>query len=135
MKTAFIFVGGVTAVLAALLLMQRRADARLRDRNQSLEEQVGQLSSLAEQNLVLSNPLAQASRSEAAAKKQLNELLRSRPAAAKPGHATAAAAPTGQPAALPAAEDAVQLPRTGWTDAGFATPGAALQTRGWAVVN
>jgi RNA polymerase sigma factor (sigma-70 family) len=49
-------------------------------------------------------------------------------------------AQTAQPAANAAASAASQsnetdLPKDSWADAGFATPHAALQTRGWAVLN
>jgi RNA polymerase sigma factor (sigma-70 family) len=47
--------------------------------------------------------------------------------------------PTRPPPAAPAPPDApsttVELPKDSWADAGFATPKAALRTRGWAVLS
>jgi RNA polymerase sigma factor (sigma-70 family) len=127
-KTAI--VSAVVVGLAMFSVMQHQAQVKLREQNESLTRQIDQLSQLAAENQNLSNLLAQANRSEAIAKEQLR---------AKEQESTKhrAAIQTLREVVTPPALkfDAIKLPKNSWANAGFATPQAALQTRGWAVLN
>ena len=127
-KTALVTV--VVAGMATFSILQYQAQVKLREQNESLRRQVDQLSQLAAENQKLSNLLTQARASEAIAKNRLR---------AREKEPTKVQVPIRQPpndSTPPAAKtDPIQLPKNSWANAGFATPQAALQTRGWAVLN
>jgi RNA polymerase sigma factor (sigma-70 family) len=127
-KTAL--VSAVVAGMATFSVIQYQAQVKLREQNESLRRQVDQLSQLASENRNLSNLLTQARASEAVAKDRLR---------ARGQEPTKVKVPIQQPvndSAPPAAKsDPIQMPKSSWANAGFATPQAALQTRGWAVLN
>ena len=132
-KTAILTVG--LASLATICVRQHQAQVKLRGQNESLRQQLGQFAQMAAENQSLSNLLGQATSSEMLARNQLNERLRRR--AQEPGtnDLRAATRPADPPASPSVDTDGDRLPRASWTNAGFATPLAALQTRGWAVLN
>jgi len=127
-KTAI--VSAVVVGLATLSVIQHQAQVKLREQNESLRWQMDQLSQLASENQNLSNLLAQAQRSEAIAKEQ----LRAKEQASTKHHVATQTLPE---VSTPPAQksDAIKLPKNSWANVGFATPQAALQTRGWAVLN
>ena len=132
-KTAILSVG--LAGLATISLRQHQAQVKLREQNESLRRQLDQFAQVAAENQGLSNLLAQATRSELLARNQLNERLARR--AQEPGTSDvrAATGPANPPASPLVETDGHRLPKASWTNAGFAAPLAALQTRGWAVLN
>ena len=123
-KTAI--VSALVAGLATFSVIQYQAQVKLREQNEILQRQAGQLSRSALENQNLSNLLAQARTSAAIAKDQL------RASAQAPAKVQAS---TNDPTPLAAKSDPVRLPKSSWANAGFATPQALLQTRGWAVLN
>jgi hypothetical protein len=127
-KTAL--VGAVVVGMATFSVIQYQGQLKLREQNESLRRQVDQLSQLTAENQNLSKLLAQARAAEASAKDRLR---------AREHAPTKAQAPIQQPlndSAPPTAKtEPIQLPKSSWANAGFATPQAALQTRGWAVLN
>lgn len=139
-KAKAILVTAIIGGVAAFSVIQYQAQVKLREENLSLRQQVGQLSPLAAENLNLSNLLAQANGARAYAQDQLRarerELARLRAAAKRSLNAsfqaTAKSDNTEPPKNKP---EGTELPRKSWANAGFATPQAALQTRGWAVLN
>jgi len=132
-KTAILSV--VLVGMATISVVQHQGQVKLRGQNESLRQQLDQSSQLAADNQNLSNLLTQANRSERLARNQLEELLRRR--AQEPGTSDlqAATRPANPPSSSGLKTDANRLPTASWTNAGFATPQAALQTRGWAVLN
>jgi RNA polymerase sigma factor (sigma-70 family) len=129
-KAQTAIVSAVVVGLATLSVMQQQAQVRLRAQNESLRRQVGLLSPLAAENLIISNRLAQANSAEAIAKAQLRaqkQVLTKIHGAIQPPP-DVSIPPTPKP-------DSVKLPKNSWANVGFATPQAALQTRGWAVLN
>jgi len=131
-KTAIL--GVVLVGMATISVMQHQGQVKLREQNESLRQQVDQFAQLAAENQSLSNLLTQATSSEMLARNQLNELLRRR--AQEPGTSDlqAATLTANPPASSGPKTDGNRLPKASWTNAGFATPPAALQTRGWAVL-
>jgi hypothetical protein len=127
-KTAL--VTAVVVGMATFSLIQYQAQVKLREQNESLRRQVDQLSQLTAENQNLSNLLAEARASEAIFKDRLR---------ARQQQPAKAQVPIQQPlndSTSPVAKtDPIQLPKSSWANAGFATPQAALQTRGWAVLN
>jgi RNA polymerase sigma factor (sigma-70 family) len=129
-KTAL--VGAVVVGMGTFSVIQYQGQVKLREQNEALRRQVDQLSQVAAENQNLSNLLAQAraAGSEAIAKDRLR---------AREKAPTKAQAPIQQPlndsAPAAAKADPIQLPKSSWVNAGFGTPQAALQTRGWAVLN
>ncbi len=135
-KTAI--VSAAVVGMATFSAIQYRAQVKLRGQNETLRRQVEQMSQVAAENANLSNLLAQANSSEALARDQLHaegqELIRLRAAGRPaPSTSTTPAAPDKTPPAVNPA--GVELPKSSWANAGFATPQAALQTRGWAVLS
>jgi RNA polymerase sigma factor (sigma-70 family) len=133
----------VSAVIVGMLtysVIQHHARVKLRDRNQSLQEQVSQVLQLRAQNQNLTNLLAQANNSEALARDRLNKLLRQR-VQEQESNKVKVEAPPPKPLASPpqpvspTSPKSIQLPKSSWADVGFATPEAALRTRGWAILN
>lgn len=128
----------VVAGLVTPLVIEHRANARLRAENLALREQSQQ------------RPVADVSPAVAAVdpeeqerqRRERAELLRLRGEAgrlraveqelAKLRATTSQSGRATPPSVTPAVTD---LPKESWTDAGFATLQAALQTRGWAVMN
>ena len=125
----------VLSVLAGAGIYEARQSAQLRQRNELLRQQVDQMGRFATENQNLSNLLAQAIGAESLAKNQLDALLRQRVTLPETNGLAATTRPLDAlvspaiPAAVP------ELPTNSWRNAGFATPQAALQTRGWAVLN
>jgi hypothetical protein len=70
--------GVVLAGMAGLLIMQQQSMVRLREENQSLQQQQIQMVQLAAENERLSNSVNQAASSEPLSQDQLHELLRLR---------------------------------------------------------
>jgi Sigma-70, region 4 len=129
-KAQTAIVSAVVVGLATFSVMQHREQLKLREQNESLRRQVGQLAELAAENQNLSNQLAQAKSSEAIAKEQLR--IKQRESAKL--H-VAVQQPTDAPTSLDSKPATIKLPKDSWANVGFATPQAALQTRGWAVLN
>jgi RNA polymerase sigma factor (sigma-70 family) len=75
-KVKFALMGTVVAALAAPLLVQQQTVSRLREENQSLQQQQAQTTQLAAENERLSNQLAQANSTQTQG--QLQELLKLR---------------------------------------------------------
>jgi hypothetical protein len=89
----------------------------------------------ATENQNLSNLLAQAIGAESLAKNQLDALLQQRATLPETQRLAATTRPL-DPAVSPVIPAAVtELPTNSWRNVGFVTPQAALQTRGWAVLN
>jgi RNA polymerase sigma factor (sigma-70 family) len=125
-----VVVSAVVVGMATFSLIQYQARVKMREQNESLRQQVDQLSQLAAENQNLSNLLAQAQASEAIAKERLRA-REQKPAKVqvpiqRPPNASTPAEPKPDP---------IQLPKNSWANVGFTTPQAALQTRGWAVLN
>lgn len=129
-KTQTAIVSAVVVGLATFSVIQHQAQVKLREENESLRRQMDQLSQLAAENQNLSNLLAQANSSVAIAKEQLRAQRRE---LTKLQGATKPAPDVSRSAAL--RPETVKLPKDSWANVGFATPQAALQTRGWAVLN
>jgi RNA polymerase sigma factor (sigma-70 family) len=132
-KTTFVSV--VVVGLAVFSAMQHQAQIKLRQKNESLQRQLDQLSQLAAQNLALSNLLAQANRSAALAQNQMREVLAQSTRKRGRDEIPESKAAPDQPPSSSAKADVIKLPKSSWTNAGFATPQMALQTRGWALLN
>jgi len=132
-KTTIIATGIVG--LATLSVIQHQRQVTLSAQNESLQRQVGQLSQLEAENQNLSNLLAQANRSEMLAKNELGDLLRKRAQEQAASRSQAKTSSTDSSPVPPSKAIGDDLPKTSWSNAGFATPQAALQTRGWAVLN
>jgi len=131
----------VAAGVAAPLLIQHQAQLKLREENQSLRRQLDQLAQLNAENQRLSNLVAQAKDSQSSTNGQFAELLRLRgqvgqlraqlrdqglPNKSRAPSSSGATAQNSNPAAT-------YIPSETWTNAGFATPLAALETAHWAV--
>src|SRR5665213_3152935 len=128
-QTAIVSV--VVVGMAAYLVIQHQAQVKLREQNETLQQQqVAQLSQLTAQNQNLSNLLAQANSSEADARDKLNNLLQRQ----ESNKVQAAISLPDQLASTPT-NTSIKLPKDSWSNAGFATPTATLKTRGWAVLN
>jgi RNA polymerase sigma factor (sigma-70 family) len=127
-KTAF--VSAVVVGMATFSLIQYQAQVKLREQNESLRRQAGQLSQLAAENQNLSNLLAQARASEASLKDRLRARQQERAKVQAPIQRSLDDSTPPAPKS-----DPIQLPKNSWANVGFATPQAALQTRGWAVLN
>ncbi len=133
-KTALV----TTAVvgLATLSVVEHQRQTALSQQNNLLRQQIGQMSQLETENQALSNLLAQADRSEALARDRFDDLVRTRAREQKGNQLQVAAAnPANATPSTPSKAGGDELPRTSWSNAGFGTPQAALQTRGWAVLN
>lgn len=120
--------------IAASLGVLYHAKAQLREREGLLDTERNRLAALAAENENLSNQLAAATSAEAAAKHQL-EQLRQSTRQKTPTSRSAAPPAVVTATAVPADPNRYDVPRALWANAGFATPAATLQTRGWAVVN
>jgi RNA polymerase sigma factor (sigma-70 family) len=127
-QTAIVSV--VVVGMAAYSVIQHQAQVKLREQNESLQQQVDQLSQLTAQNQNLSNLLAQANSSKVDAPDKLNNLLQRR----ESNKVQAAISLPDQPVSTPT-NTSIKLPKDSWSNAGFATPEATLKTRGWAVLN
>lgn len=132
-KTAIV----TTAVvgLATLSVVEHQRQATLLHQNKVLRQQVGQISKLETDNQNLSNLLVQANTSEMLAKNQLRDFLQTRANGQGASKLQAEASPANFAPSPPPKAAGDELPKTSWSNAGFGTPQAALQTRGWAVLN
>jgi septal ring factor EnvC (AmiA/AmiB activator) len=115
----------VVVGMAAFSLIQYQAQVKLREQNESLRRQAGQLSQLAAENQNLSNLLAQARASEASLKDRLRARQQERAKVQAPIQRSLDDSTPPAPKS-----DPIQLPKNSWANVGFATPQAALQTRG-----
>jgi RNA polymerase sigma factor (sigma-70 family) len=125
----------VAAGVATPWLIQHQANARLKQENQQLRRQMEEQAQSSNEALAR----AQVDQNEInRLRQEHSELLHLRSANnRKPIAQTTvpATAPHSQ-VATPAPESSGRaLPKESWTNAGFASPEAALQTRGWAVLN
>ena len=121
--------------LATLSVIQHQGQVALTQQNNLLQQQVGQMSRLETQNQNLSNLLVHANQSEMLARNQLEDLLRIRSREQAASQLPAKASPANTPPSPLSTADGEDLPKTSWANVGFGTPRAALQTRGWAVLN
>lgn len=130
----------LVAGLATPLVLEHRANARLRIENLALRQQnlppavaapapgasldADEVSRLRQEHSELLKLRGEWGRLRAA-EQELIKLKAAAPADAGPARTAAAAAPLATP----------NLTKDSWADVGFGTPQAALQTRGWAVLN
>jgi Sigma-70, region 4 len=122
--------------MATPLVLQQQANARLRDENRALRLQTAQPPPAP-------TPQSAVDESELARIQQEHlELLRLRGEVGRlrtqeKELAKLRAAGRNSPAVSPTTPQPgpIDLPKDSWTDAGFTTPQAVLQTRGWAVLN
>lgn len=133
---ALVMAGGIM-----LLVRQHAAQVKLRADNFALQQEAGQLTSLAEENARLSNRVARAQNPPPSSTNQLAELERLRADVdAQKGEieklrtelANELAKPSFQN--LPGSNRFVNLPKESWTFAGYATPEAAFQSMLWATL-
>ncbi|MDB6034401.1 MAG: hypothetical protein JWM16_4739 [Verrucomicrobiales bacterium] len=127
------------AGLATPLVIQQQASAHLRRENESLRHQLAQLSDLAAENRQPSSGIRRTN-SQQLVTEQMSELLRLRGEVAQLRAQSLEAAKLRGAGSRPATTLAPQaaetsFPKETWVDAGFATPEAALQTRGYTVLN
>lgn len=129
----------VVAGLVTPLVLEHRVNARLRAENLALREQSQQTQEVSAPPSVATldaEELERQQRERAELLRLRGEIGRLRAAEQELARLRAAAAQAGSTAALPTTPPTVtELPKESWTDAGFSTPQAALQTRGWAVLN
>jgi RNA polymerase sigma factor (sigma-70 family) len=134
----------VTATVAALAgagIYEARQASQLRGQVQALQQKTAQHQQLEKEHADLLAQLAALRNENDRTKSNAVEVLRLRAelARARNGRSEPAKLPNrvsntvDSPADLPATQ--TELPKDSWTDAGFATPREALQTRGWAVLN
>ncbi len=121
--------------LATLSVVEHQRQSALSRQNDLLRQQIGQISQLGTENQNLSNRLAQANRAETLARSRLDDLLRVRTQQEKGNKVQVTANLANSPPPAPSEAVGDELPKSSWSNAGFGTPQAALQTRGWAVLN
>lgn len=140
-KSKLGIVGAVVSIsLAIPLVIQTQFQAKLREDNESLRQQLAQLAS---ENERASDQAAQANSSESLAKDRLMELLKLRGEVGtlreqqKELERLRAALPTRQNSQAGNPESAAgsrtHFPKAVWTFSGYATPEAAIQTGMWAL--
>jgi len=134
-KAQAAIIGVVGVSMATFLVMQHQAQVKLREQNESLQQQTNQMAQLTAENQNLSNLLAQANNSETLVKHQLNELLSQRVQIQETREPQNTIRPVNPTAAPTSKTDTNTLPKDSWSNVGFSTPEAALKTRGWAVLN
>ena len=122
--------------VATPLILQQQANTRLREENRALRAQA------VPPPVTPASPSAADETDLARRQQEHLELLRlrgevGRLRAQEKELADLRAAGRNSPGASSAVPppDIIDLPKDSWTDAGFATPQAALKTRGWAVLN
>jgi uncharacterized protein YchJ len=135
----------VVAAIGTTVVFEHQAQARLREDNRALEQQVGQLTRVSEANLGLSNLLAQGSsgaspldqleqlRTEAARLRQQQHGLAQAQAEnrqLRSARAGAAARPLTPAERWP--NSLFVLPKEDWTFAGYAEPESAIRSMLWA---
>lgn len=127
----------VVAGLATPLLLEHRANARLREENLALRQpQAATAATPAGVEPAVSDELERLRREHAELLKLRGEIARLRGVEQELTRLRSATSNAGPKAATSNPATALQdLPKDSWSDAGFATPLAALQTRGWAVLN
>jgi hypothetical protein len=133
---ALLMAGGVM-----LLVRQHSAQVKLRADNFALQQEAGQLTSLAEENARLSNRIARAQNLPPSSTNPLTELSRLRAEVGaqkseieklRTELADELAKPSFQN--LPGSNRFVNLPKESWAFAGYATPEAAFQSMLWATL-
>jgi len=130
MKTKMIMGVGIVG-LAAILIVQHLAQNKLRQEDETLRQQIEQLKQLQTENQRLADQLAEANKSNASLKEQLNAAM-----SAKEQSVTKTPAATSSSSVTPIPKsDENVLPKDSWSKAGFATPADTLKTRGWSILN
>lgn len=128
----------VVAGLVTPLIIEHRANAKLRDENLALRQQAQSVAVVAAElpatAAVDPAELERQQRERSELLRLRGEVGRLRALEQELAKVRASAQPTGKAAAA-ASPLIEELPKASWADAGFATPQAALQTRGWAVLN
>lgn len=135
--------GAISAVgvagLVMPLVLEHRANTRLRAENLALREhsQPSQAASATPAMAAIDSEESERQRRERAELLRLRgEIGRLRAAEEELAKLRAAVPSSGRTSSAANATPAVtELPKESWMDSGFATPQAALQTRGWAVLN
>ena len=130
------------AGLATPLVISHQTQSRLFQENQSLRQQVAQLSPMAAENERLSNQVAEVQSSRVLAQQQAGELLRLRGELGalrrqqkewEAMKAAQAAANSHSPDNAGLSAKADRIPRDSWAFAGYASPEAALESVVWAM--
>ncbi len=138
----------LVAGVATPLVVQHQSETKLREENELLRQQVGQLTQAYAENTRLSNLVARAKESQALSEDQLSELLRLRwevgllrgqtnelARLRRENRQLRSALTAGQNSqAVPPPSEAV-IPRAAWAFVGYGTPEAALQSVMWAMNN
>ena len=135
----------VAAGIGTTLVLERQAQAKLREDSRALEQQVQQLTRLSEANQGLSNLLAQGRTNDSPLDEldrlrnevgQLRPQKRSLDQARAENRQLRSARAGESPRALTPAErwpnPLLVLPKASWTFAGYATPESAIQSMLWA---
>lgn len=129
----------IVAGLATPLVLEHRANAKLREENLALRRNSEQATPPASESPA--TPTADTAELERL-RKEHSELLklrgevgRLRGAEQELARLRAATKPSASSQFPQLKVEADELPKSSWTDSGFGTPLAALQTRGWAIVN
>jgi hypothetical protein len=134
-KAQTAILSAVVIGLAAVSEVQHQAEIKLREQNESLRQRVREFSQLAAENQNLSNLLEEANASEMLAQNQLRDFRRQHTQEEAASKLQTTAGPANPPPSSGQKPDGNRLPKASWANAGFATPQAALQTRGWVVLN
>jgi RNA polymerase sigma factor (sigma-70 family) len=134
-KAQAAIVGIIIVGVAAVSVIQHQTQAKLHEQNEFLQRQIDQMSQLETENQNLSNQLDQANRSEADARNMLQNFLQQRTPEQSTNQIQTAPISFNQSVSPVESTVNVELPRDSWTNAGFATPQAALQSRGAAILN
>lgn len=130
-KAQTTIVGVVIVGMATYSVVQHEAQAKLSEQNKSLRRQINQLSQLEIENQSLSNQLVQANDFNIAARKFSQRRMHEQ----STNQIQTASTSANQPVSPAAGAAPVDLPISSWTNAGFATPQATLQSRGAAILN
>ena len=132
----------VVAGLATPLVINHQTQSKLLQENESLRQQVAQLSQTAAENERLSNQVARAQSSQVVAQLQASELLRLRGELGalrqqqedwERTKAAQAAASSHSSDTAGSSAKVDRIPRDSWAFAGYASPEAALESVVWAM--
>jgi RNA polymerase sigma factor (sigma-70 family) len=122
----------IVAGIATPLAM-RQSQTKLRQENAALREKVGRIAQLNSENEKLSNQLARASTGQSLSKEQLNELLRLRNEVGMLRQQKREQQTLSEPKSAERQSGREFVPAEKFSDAGMATPEAAVQTFAWAL--
>jgi RNA polymerase sigma factor (sigma-70 family) len=137
----------VVAGVGTTLVLEHRAQTRLRDENRALLQQYEQFAALQGENATLSNQLANIRQTDSMSKEQLSELMRLRGEVAslrsqkdqleksRKENRPLPTAPNAQPAQRETEGEDKNFPKASWAFVGYATPEAAFQSTVWALSN